>query len=300
MKVVIIVFLVFAIGHMAFAQFITSQQIGDFTFTSGTDASGNPIDGSSIRIGDSVFHNYNFGNGQTANGSTLNIGETAFHNVSLSDGTTINGTSQHFGNLGFHNFSDSNGYTANSTSMAIGDTTFNYMNVLGGWVYSFETPQAEKGRQQQSSSFVPAKFTFGEVPTKNNSSREAQSTTPLFDSTSGRITAAGILVSPSEKTKTYTPGPTLDEMYAKVAAAVKNKQFVMIAKISEIYDNTHRVLLDTCDVVEFTTAEYKNIRGKWKVGDIVTVSEWVDDKGNFVNYEFEVYGLSSAHSNKVE
>lgn len=291
---------VMVVGHMALAQFITSQQIGNFTFTSGTDANGSPISGSSIRIGDSTFHNYNLGNGQTANGSTLSIGNTDFHYISLTDGNIINGNSQYFGNFGFHNFTGSNGGTANGTSMAIGNTTFNYMDVLGEWTYSFETPQAEKEQTQQSSYFEPAKFTFGEVSTKNNSSRKVQAPTPLFDNSPGKITAAGILVSPSEKTQTYTTGLTLDEMYATAAAAVKNKHFVMIAKIEGIYNNTRRILLDTCDVVEFTANEYKNIRSKWKVGDIVTVSEWVDDKGNFIDYEFEVYGSSSARSSKVE
>lgn len=289
------------VGHVAFAQFISSQQIGDFTFTSGTDANGNPINGSSIRIGDSVFHNFNLGDGQTANGSTLSIGDTDFHNVSLSDGSMLNGTSQYLGNFGFHNFFGSNGGTANGTSMAIGSTTFNSIGIRGCSPSFFPDSTQVKGSQSyQQCSWQPAKFTFGESQEQGNSKHQAQTHVPIFDTTPARITAAGILVLPSEKKKSYNAGPTLDELYARVADTAKHKSFVMIANVAGIYNNTHRVLLDTCDVIKFSASEFEKIRDKWKVGDLVSISEWQDDRGNFVDYELEVYGKQSARGEVVD
>lgn len=290
------------VGHMALAQFITSQQIGNFTFTSGTDANGSPISGSSIRIGDSVFHNFNLGNGQTANGSTLSIGDTDFHNVSLSDGSMLNGTSQYLGNFGFHNFFGSNGGTANGTSMAIGSTTFTSMNILG-CPSSFypDSTQVEGGQSHQQCSWQPAKFTFSESQVQGSSKHQAQTHVQIFDTPPARITAAGILVSPSEvKSRSFSPGPTLDELYERASDAIKHKRFVMIANVAGIYNNTHRVLLDTCDAIKFSASEFKKIRDKWKVGDLVSISEWEDDRGHFVDYELEVYGKPSARGEVVD
>lgn len=295
------------VGHVAFAQFISSQQIGDFTFTSGTDANGNPINGSSIRIGDSVFHNFNLGNGQTANGSTVSISDTDFHNIFLSDGSAFNGTSQYLGNFGFHNFFGSNGDTVYGTSIALGDTTtFNSLG-MGDFgrhqSFFFDSPQVEVETyqpQQRCNWFNPAEFTFGEAQVRSNPKHQDKDQVPIFDTNPGKTSAAGILVSPSAEAHASIPGLTLDEMYARAATAVRNKHFVMIANVAGIYNNIHQVLLDTCDVIKFPAAEFKKIQDNWKVGDLVTISEWVDDNGNLMDYELEVYGKTSARGEVVD
>lgn len=298
--------LVFASIHSSLAQFITTQQIGDFTFSSGTDANGNWISGSSVRIGDSIFHNYSSPEGVYANGTTINIGDSAFHNLTTSDGTTVNGSSLWIGDMGFHNFSDSDGKMFNGTSLVIGGTKFSEMN-------DFEQNSIQKNirpnafRNDGSEPyFKPANFTFGERGKsqdydcrQRHDFSEVNSNIQIFDPNTNTITAAGILVQPNTRIESCKSGPTLDELYARVADAVRNKHFVMIAHVAGVYNNTHRILLDTCDTIQFSASEFKKIRTKWKVGDLVSISEWMDDKGDFVDYELEVYGKPSAHGEVV-
>ena len=285
-------------GGIAFAQFIVTQQIGDFTFTSGTDVNGNCVNGSSIRIGNSVFHNYNTSGEQTISGSTLNVGDTAFHNLSSSGGDLISGTSQYVGDFGFHDFSDLNGNVANGTSVSIGETTFSNINSPSQPTF-LRGSEPENAEQVLNGGFSPAKFTFGETKRPSQANADGQETFQIFDKTPDGVSAAGVLVSPSEKRRSHSSGLTLDEMYARAAEAVKNKRFVMVAKVAGIYDTTHQMLLDTRDTIKFTVSEFRKVR-KWKIGDLVSVSEWVDDKGDFVDYEFEVYGTQSARSSLIE
>lgn len=285
-------------GGIAFAQFIVTQQIGDFAFTSGTDVNGNCINGSTIQFGNSAFHNYNTSDGQMVSGSTLNIGDAAFHNLSSSGGNLMSGTSQYVGDFGFHNFSDLNGNVANGTSVSIGETTFSNINLPRQPTF-FRGSESENAEKVLNGRFTPAKFTFGETKRPSLSDSDGQETFQIFDKTPDGVSAAGVLVSPSEKRKSYSSGLTLDEMYARAAEAVKNKRFVMVAKIAGIYDTTHQMLLDTRDTIKFTVSEFRKVR-KWKIGDLVSVSEWVDDKGSFVDYEFEVYGTQSARSSLIE
>lgn len=299
--------LVLASIQSSLAQFITTQQIGDFTFSSGTDANGNWISGSSVKVGDSIFHNYNSSEGVSANGTTINIGNSAYHNLTTSDGTTVDGSSLWIGDMGFHNFSDSNGKTFNGTSLVIGGTKFSEMNVFEqNGIQENIRPNAFSNDESEPC-FMPANFTFGERGKSQDydcrQSHDFSDIDPniqIFDPNTNTITAAGVLVQPNTRMENCKSWLTLDELHARAADAVRNKHFVMIAHVAMIYNNTHRVLLDTCDTIQFSASEFKKIQTKWKVGDLVSVSEWVDDRGDFVDYELTVYGKSSARGEVVD
>ena len=296
-----------ALTMPVFAQFITTQQIGDYTFASGTDADGNWVNGSSVRIGDMIFHDYSTANGGWANGSTINIGNIAFHDFSTPNGNAISGTSQFIGDMGFHNFSDLNGNMFNGTSTIISNTRFNEMNVFEQNRFLEGIPTSILKNDKCKSYFTPARFTFGETTSsqypvfspKSNYS-DLNPRIQMFDQNTNKITAAGVLIQPNTRVENCISGPTLDELYARAADAVKNKHFVMIAHVEGIYNNTHRVLLDTCDTITFSASEFKKIRDKWKAGDLVSISEWIDDNGDFVDYELEVYGKPSARGEVID
>lgn len=286
----IVCFVALSLFGSVIAQSVMTTQMGDFTFSSGTDAYGNWFSGSTVRIGDMSFHNYNGANGCDASGSTVNIGNMSFHNLTFTDGSSMSGTSRYLGDLGFHNFSCSDVGVAHDASLSIGtfgnnDADANKFNVCD----ETDTGASDDG---QEACFRPAKFTFGEnsrIRNGNDSNIRRKPSTRIFDINTNTITAAGILISPGERNKDSKPGLTLDEIYARAQEAVKNKHFVMVAKIVGIFTNTRRVLLDSCDTITFDRQEFSKIKGVWKIGDLVSVSELLDDDGNFLEYEFWVY-----------
>ena len=120
----------------------TTQQLGQFGYSTTTDPSGDSYSTTSQRIGQFTYSNTIGSNGYSANSTTQHIGDFGYTNGTStngsfsgnsqtigaftfqnleSQGVSISGTSQQIGNFTYHNFTTSTGQTITGTTQRIGD-----------------------------------------------------------------------------------------------------------------------------------------------------------------------------------